>query len=149
MSKFSREQPKVNMAESKEEKSDIDDLDEGNYGDYRCTFRPDKDDSLYICIKGSKSKRTFTNTFSKSTLLEMGLKQSVQKIVALLFEAKSGKKEDLEFKIAFGDKETEKPSVDVLPRHYVKGYAMYLFVIIDSSYFTATYTFKLIEQGIL
>ena len=127
-----------------------DEKDDETFADYKCTFRADKDDSLYMCLKGSKSKRTFTNTFSKSTLLEMELKQSVEKIVNLLNEAKSGKKEELQFKVGYGDKESTKGvSHDTLSKDYVKGYALYAFVIIDSSYFNAEYTFKLIEQGML
>mmetsp|Transcript_60038 Transcript_60038/g.54038 ORF Transcript_60038/g.54038 Transcript_60038/m.54038 type:complete len:288 (-) Transcript_60038:32-895(-) len=116
------------------------------FGEWRCVFRP-ANDSLYIMMKNVKSKRAFSNTFSKSTLDEMGFKQSTDKISKLLFEAKAGKKEELSFEVAYADKETTKaPSFDSLSRSYVKGYALFMQVAIDSSYFSADYTFKLLEQ---
>ena len=136
------------MAQEGDDEKGIDTMDgvKSNFGDWRCVFAP-ASDSLYMMMKNSKSKRAFINTFSKSTLLEMELKQSVEKIVNLLLEAKSGKKEELTFKVAYGDKEnSNKVSYDTLSKDYVKGYALYVFVIIDSSYFNAEYTFKLLEQ---
>mmetsp|Transcript_60039 Transcript_60039/g.54039 ORF Transcript_60039/g.54039 Transcript_60039/m.54039 type:complete len:300 (-) Transcript_60039:132-1031(-) len=138
---------------------------EGNdtqFGDYRCVFRP-TDDALFIMMKNSKTKRTFENTFSKSTLLEMDLKQPIDKVVNLLLDAKSGKTEELSFKIGFGDAEGEtkgsmnksqqcqpevsqQVSFDKLSKSYLKGSALYIFVNMDNNYFSAEYVFKLLEQ---
>jgi len=140
---------------------------EGNdtqFGDYRCVFRP-TDDALFIMMKNSKTKRTFENTFSKSTLLEMDLKQPIDKVVNLLLDAKSGKTDELSFKIGFGDAEgetkgstdndksqqsqpqvSEPISFDKLSKSYLKGSALYIFVNMDNNYFSAEYVFKLLEQ---
>mmetsp|Transcript_22682 Transcript_22682/g.36414 ORF Transcript_22682/g.36414 Transcript_22682/m.36414 type:complete len:286 (+) Transcript_22682:60-917(+) len=113
--------------------------------EYRCVFR-ESADSLYILLKNSKTKRAFTNTFTKSTLKEMDLKQPIKKIISLLEESYRGKPE-LSFKVAFGDAENTKQQIFAnLYKDYAKGYALYIFVGIDNSYFSAQYAFKLLEQ---
>eukprot|EP01084_Bolivina_argentea_P139903 246061_1 len=116
------------------------------YGVYQCVFRK-AGDSLYLMMKDRKSKRTFSNTFSKSTLMDMDLKQSIDKIINMLETAKSGSQSQLKFQIRFGDAEnTKKVSSNQLSKSYQKGYALYVFVSIDQSWFSAEYSFKLLEQ---
>ena len=116
------------------------------YGNYRCVFRQ-ASDSLYVLMKNTKTKRAFTNTFSKATLTEMDWKGSIDKMVKLLEEACAREKHDLTFKVAFGDSENNNPvSYDALSRSYMKGHALYVFVAIEGSYLSAQYAFKLLEQ---
>ncbi len=105
-------------------------------------------------MKHVKSKRTFTNTFSKSKLVEMGLKQSVEKVTNLLRDSKAAMsadtKQDLSFLIGFGDAENDKSvQFNQLSKEYAysKGCALYVLVSIENSYYSAEYTFKLLEQG--
>ena len=78
-------------------------------------------------MKDRKSKRAFTNTFSKSTLNEMDLKQSIDKVIKMLETAKSGSASELKFEIRFGDAEnTKKVSADKLSKSYEKGNALYI-----------------------
>jgi len=145
-----------------EKRNEGNDLQNTPFGDYKCVFRP-ADDALFIMMKNSKTKRAFTSTFSRSKLLEMDLKQPIDKIVNLLLDAKSGKKSELTFKIGFGNADGEtkgamksqqnKPqnvapaiSFDQLSKSYLKGTALYIFVNIDNDYFSAEYVFKLLEQ---
>eukprot|EP01083_Nonionella_stella_P142845 442722_1 len=123
------------------------DQNASKYGNYRCVFRPADADSLYLMMKDCKSKRAFSQTFSKSTLFEMKLAQPIDKVINLLQEAISGESTGLKFKIAFGDAEnTKTPEFGKLSTRYVQGYALYILVSIDHSYFGANYTFKLLEQ---
>eukprot|EP01083_Nonionella_stella_P297019 1008896_1 len=116
------------------------------FGNYRCVFRR-ADESLYMMMKNSKTKRAFGNTFSKSQLMEMELKQSINKIVNLLEEAQSGSKSELTFKMAFGNAENNKKvTFKQLSKSYAKGDALYIFVAIENSYFGAEYIFKLFEK---
>eukprot|EP01084_Bolivina_argentea_P139904 246062_1 len=116
------------------------------FADYRCVFRA-AGDSLYMMMKNVKTKRSFHNTFSKKMLNEMELKQSIDKVINLLNEAKSGTKSELAFKIAFGDANNDKNvSFDKLSKDYSTGNALFIFVAIEHSYFTAKYVFKLLEQ---
>ena len=119
------------------------------YNNYQCVFRQ-ADDSLYIMIKDTKSKRAFSNTFSKSTLMEMHLRESIDEIINLLKTAKSGTDSSLTFQIAFGDAENTKTvSIDKLSKSYVKGCAAYIVVSIRMSWMSkaADYSFKLLEQS--
>eukprot|EP01083_Nonionella_stella_P257926 882297_1 len=123
------------------------DQNASKYGNYRCVFRPADADSLYLMMKDCKSKRAFSQTFSKSTLFEMKLAQPIDKVINLLEEAMSGESTGLKFKIAFGDAEnTKTPEFGKLSTTYVQGYALYIMVSIDHSYFGADYSFKLLEQ---
>eukprot|EP01083_Nonionella_stella_P257927 882301_1 len=123
------------------------DQNASKYGNYRCVFRPADADSLYLMMKDCKSKRAFSQTFSKSTLFEMKLAQPIDKVINLLEEAMSGESTGLKFKIAFGDAEnTKTPEFGKLSTRYVQGYALYILVSIDHSYFGADYSFKLLEQ---
>eukprot|EP01083_Nonionella_stella_P072814 196443_1 len=123
------------------------DQNASKYGNYRCVFRPADADSLYLMMKDCKSKRAFSQTFSKSTLYEMKLAQPIDKVINLLQEAISGESTGLKFKIAFGDAEnTKTPEFGKLSTRYVQGYALYILVSIDHSYFGADYSFKLLEQ---
>eukprot|EP01084_Bolivina_argentea_P024273 45247_1 len=123
-----------------------DEKEVSQYGIYQCVFRQ-ASDSLYIMMKDRKTKRSFTNTFSKSTLVEMDLKQSMDKVVKMLETAKSGSASELKFEIRFGDAEnTKKTSADKLSKSYEKGNALYMFVSLEHSYFSAEYQFKLLEQ---
>eukprot|EP00484_Ammonia_sp_Unknown_P028343 CAMPEP_0197029466 /NCGR_PEP_ID=MMETSP1384-20130603/8903_1 /TAXON_ID=29189 /ORGANISM="Ammonia sp." /LENGTH=282 /DNA_ID=CAMNT_0042458633 /DNA_START=12 /DNA_END=860 /DNA_ORIENTATION=+ len=132
------------MAQPGDEKQDEGQGDQ--YENYRCVFR-ESGDSLYAMLKDTKSKRTFTNTFSKSTLIEMGLNQPLSKVINLLTEAKSGTKPGLSFKVAFGDAKNEKPvTLDKLSTSYEQGHALYVFVTMDYSFFYAEHQFKLLEQ---
>eukprot|EP01083_Nonionella_stella_P193144 713655_1 len=91
------------------------------FADYRCVFRA-AGDSLYMMIKNVKTKRSFHNTFSKKMLNEMELKQSIDKVINLLNEAKSGTKSELAFKIAFGDANNDKNVLfDKLSKDYSTG----------------------------
>eukprot|EP00483_Globobulimina_turgida_P005320 UN05330 len=122
------------------------DEDSSVFGEYRCVFRGTAD-SLYIMMKNVKTKRTFNNTFSKTTLNEMDLKQSIDKVVNLLNEAKTCKKSELSFKIAFGDADNDKKvPFGKLSQNWSSGNALFVFVAIDNSYFAAEYVFKLLEQ---
>ena len=115
------------------------------YGTYQCVFRQ-ASESLYILMKNKKTKRSFTNTFSKSTLVEMDLKQPIGDIVKMLETAKSGSASELKFEIRFGDAENTKTvSADKLS--YEKGKALYIFISMKLSYFSAEYQFKLLEQS--
>eukprot|EP01083_Nonionella_stella_P003490 10028_1 len=135
------------MAEPGDEKEGtIDEQSVALFGDYRCVFRAAAD-SLYIMMKNVKTKRSFHNTFSKSTLNEMELKQSIDRVVNLLKEAKSGTKSELTFKIAFGDADSDKKvQFDKLSNDWNKGNALFILVAIDNTYFAAEYVFKLLEQ---
>eukprot|EP01083_Nonionella_stella_P278208 946022_1 len=116
------------------------------YGVYQCVFRK-AGDSLYLMMKDKKSKRSFSGTFSKSSLTDMDLKQSVDKIIVLLETAKTGEKSELKFEIRFGDVENNKKmSPDQLSKSYEKGYCLYIFITIEQAWFTAQYDFKLLEQ---
>ena len=117
--------------------------------DYKCVFRK-SDDSIYIMLKDTKSKRAFSNTFSKSTLLEMDLKSSIDEIINLLKTAKSGSDSSLTFQVAFGDAENTKTvSIDKLSLSYIKGYAAYIIISIKMSWMLtgSEYYFKLLEQS--
>eukprot|EP01083_Nonionella_stella_P291234 991076_1 len=135
------------MAEPGDEKEGtIDEQSVALFGDYRCVFRAAAD-SLYIMMKNVKTKRSFHNTFSKSTLNEMELKQSIDRVVNLLKEAKSGTKSELTFKIAFGDADSDKKvQFDKLSNDWNNGSALFILVAIDNTYFAAEYVFKLLEQ---
>ena len=134
---------------AQQQNKDNDDQKEAvsEYDSYQCIFRK-ATDSLYIMMKDRKTKRSFTNTFSKSTLLDMELKQSVDKVINLLETAKSGSNADLKFEIRYGDAENiKKLSMDQLSESYEKGDALYAFVCIEQSWFSAEYQFKLFEQS--
>eukprot|EP01084_Bolivina_argentea_P190233 326969_1 len=137
------------MAQPGDEKEDEGkqiDIDATKFGKYRCVFRA-INDSLFIMMKDTKTKRAFSNTFSKSTLLEMNLNQSMDKIMNLLNEARAGSKSELTFKIGFGSAENNKKvSFNQLSKSYVQGHALCIYVAIDNSYFAAEYIFKLLEQ---
>ena len=117
------------------------------YGTYQCVFRQSSD-SLYIMMKNRKTKRTFTNTFSQSTLVEMHLTQSIDKVAKMLETAGSGSASELKFDIRFGDAEnTKRLSADKLSKSYEKGNALYIFMSMETSYFFAEYQFKLLEKS--
>ena len=146
------------MAQTGDEKQsggNIFDENATQFQDYLCVFRPAAD-SLFIMMKHAKSKRTFTNTFSKSTLGEMGFIKprdqqpwEVDQIVNLLLGAQSSKnEEELSFKIGFGDAEaTKQVSFDKLSKSFSKGNALYIFVNINRPYLQDTYIFKVLEQS--
>ncbi len=129
------------------EGDDDDEKKVSEHGAYQCVFRQSSD-SLYVMMKNRKTKRSFTNTFSKSTLVEMDLKQSIDKVINLLEAARSGSASELKFEIRFGDAEnTKKVSAGQLSKTYEKGNALYIFVSMEHSYFSAEYQFKLLEQS--
>ena len=121
---------------------------DSNFGDYQCVFRQ-ADDSLYILLKNKKSKRAFTSTFTKSTLIEMDLKQSIDKVINLLEAARSGvRKKELTFTIGFGGaNNNKKVPFDKLSTSYSKGCALFICVTIDNPYMESEYVFKLLEQS--
>eukprot|EP01083_Nonionella_stella_P132252 402023_1 len=116
------------------------------YGTYQCVFRK-ASDSLYLMMKDRKSKRSFTNTFSKSTLIEMDLKQPIDKIINMLETAKSGSTSELKFELRFTKAENDKKvSMDQMAKTYEKGDALFVIVSVNQSWFAAQYQFKLLEQ---
>ena len=124
-----------------------DEKEPSDYGTYKCVFRK-TDDSIYIMLKDTKTKRTFSNTFSKSTLSEMHLTQTIDEIINLLEAARSGSDSTLTFKIAFGDAENNKTvSINNLSKSYVKGYALYIGITVKMSWMNTEYNFKLLEQS--
>ncbi len=134
------------MAQPGNEGND-DEKTSSKYDDYQYVFRKSSD-SLYIMMKNKKSKRAFSNTFSRSTLTEMDLKQSIEMIVNLLETAKSGSQTGVKLELRFGDAENiKKVSMDQLSKSYEKGNALYAFVTIEQSWFSAEYQFKLLEQS--
>ena len=99
-------------------------------------------------MKNRKSKRTFSNTFSRSTLTEMELKQSIDMIANMLETAKNSSQTGVKLELRFGDAEnTKKVSMDQLSKSYEKGNALYAFVCIEQSWLSAEYQFKLFEQS--
>eukprot|EP01083_Nonionella_stella_P072813 196439_1 len=117
------------------------------YGNYKAVFRAAHTDGLYLMMKDCQSKRSFSGTFSKSKLIEMKLTQPIDKIINLLQESRSGNDPGLKFKIGFRDAQNTKTGeFDKLINEYVRGYAMYISVSIDHSYFGADYIFELLEQ---
>eukprot|EP01083_Nonionella_stella_P164962 547634_1 len=116
------------------------------YGTYQCVFRK-ASDSLYLMMKDRKSKRSFTNTFSKSTLIEMDLKQPIDKIINMLETAKSGSTSELKFELRFTKAENDKKvSMDQMAKTYEKGDVLFVIVSVNQSWFAAQYQFKLLEQ---
>eukprot|EP01083_Nonionella_stella_P140144 429100_1 len=116
------------------------------YGTYQCVFRK-ASDSLYLMMKDRKSKRSFANTFSKSTLIEMHLRQPIDKIINMLETAKSGSTSELKFELRFTKAENDKNvSMDQMAKTYEKGDALFLIVSVNQSWFAALYQFKLLEQ---
>jgi len=139
-------QPGDEKSSSNEGDVFLDEESFSKYGNYRCVFRQ-ASDSLYVLMKNTKTKRSFTNTFSKAALAEMDWKGDIEKMVNLLEEARGGKNDDVVFKVAFGDAENDKPvSFSTLSKAYMKGCAMYVFVAMEYSYFSAQYLLKLPEQ---
>ena len=136
------------MAQPGSNEEGKDDEKETSTCDYKCVFRK-ADDSIYIMVKDTKSKRAFSNTFSKSALLAMDLKQqSIDEIITMLEAAKSGSDSSLKFQIVFGDAEnTKNVSIDKLSKSYVKGYAAYIIISIQMKWLNADYNFKLLEQS--
>eukprot|EP01084_Bolivina_argentea_P217728 369605_1 len=113
---------------------------------YKLVFR-EANDSLYLMMTERKLKRSFHNTFSKSTLNDMELKQSIAQICNLFNTALSGKRSEIKLKIRFGNAENNKKmSSDQLSKLYSKGCVLYIFICIEESWFTAEYSFKLLEK---
>jgi len=158
------------MEPGDDEKKAIEGSDDDEYtkfGKYRCVYR-ETSNSLFVMIKDTKSKRSFANTFSKSSLKKMDWRGSIEKMINFLKEAQQGKKEELSFKIAFGPSasgsqqghvvvtddgadgnETESSKVvsfGKLRKSYADGHAMYVLAAIETSYFGAEYLFELLEQ---
>ena len=103
--------------------------------------------SLYLVVKYKKTKRSFHSTFSQSTLIEMGLSQSIEQIVNLFETAKAGKKTAIELQVRYGNVENvKKVPIDKFATKYSKGSAMYIFILIRESWLIKDYCFKLIEQ---
>eukprot|EP01083_Nonionella_stella_P206858 752002_1 len=62
---------------------------------YDCQFNVCSNDSLQILVRDQKSKRQFSNLFTKSKLLEMNLGYSVNELANILDTAKDAKSKNL------------------------------------------------------
>ena len=113
---------------------------------YKHIFR-ESGDSLYLMMKDKQSRRCFSNTFSKSALVDMNIHQPIEEILNLLQIAKSGQS-GFTFEVRYGDAENiKKVAIDKLSKSYETGMALYIFVSVKQSYFSAQYQFKLLQQG--
>eukprot|EP01084_Bolivina_argentea_P001007 1855_1 len=129
-------------AEGKEETKESTNV---KYCDYQTTFKA-MDDSLYIMIKNKKTKRSFSKIFSKSELIAMHFRQSVDKIVNLIRVARSASNKKWIFEIRFGSSDNDKVSKNNLNCDYNKGDAMFMIIAINEDWFSDEYMFKLPEQ---
>eukprot|EP01084_Bolivina_argentea_P186918 322088_1 len=105
--------------------------------------------SLYIEIQNKKTKRVFSNTFSKSTLESMKLHGSIQKIIQMINSAKSGKSDKLQFKfeLLFSDPKNDKISINNMSKSYSKGRnCMHMVISVDEFFMSGVWPFKLLEQ---
>ena len=118
------------------------------YPSYRFRIE-DLSDTLYIEIQNKKTKRVFSNSFSKSTLESMKLTGLVTKIIHMINSAKSGKhdKYSFKFEILFGDAENDKVSVDQMNKSYSKGSAMFMVISVDEFFISGVFPFKLLEKS--
>jgi hypothetical protein len=113
-------------------------------GEHEFEFRGS--DSLCICVKNRLSHRLFIGKFSKQTLLEMRLTQSVPEIISIIGMAiNKSKKLKCEFKIAFSSK-NETISPEQMSEKFQRGDALYMIVMIREPFWKDTFLFKCDEQ---
>ena len=118
------------------------------YPSYRFRIE-DLSDALYLEIKNKRTKRVFSNTFSKSTLESMKLNGSIQKIIHMINSAKSGKHNQFHFKfdLLFGDVENDKITIDNMTKSYSKGSCMFMVISVDEFFMSGLWKFKLLEKS--
>ena len=109
----------------------------------------DLSESLYIEIQNKKTKRVYSNSFSKSTLEDMKLNGSITKIIHMIHCAKAGKHDKFQFKfeLLFGDPESDKMSINKMSKSYSRGCCMFMIISIDEFFMSGVWPFKLLEKS--
>eukprot|EP01083_Nonionella_stella_P012147 34474_1 len=122
------------------------------YPDHKFTV-VEESNSLQITIQNKKTKRVFSDSFSKETLESMKLNGSIAKIIHMIHSAKSGKTDKFQFKfdLVFGDAKNEKISseefqIEHMSKTYKKGHCMYMIISVDEFFMSGLWPFKLPEQ---
>eukprot|EP01084_Bolivina_argentea_P063998 116739_1 len=109
------------MAQKEDEKEGVNNDISLRINDLNVVLRQ-SDDSIYMSIKNKKSKRVFSQTFSKSTLQEMQLYQPIPQIIKMISAAQDNNIKQLELKIGYINTEKiNKVNINNIQNNYTKG----------------------------
>ena len=109
----------------------------------------DKSNVLHITIRDTKTKKIFSNTFTKSTIQSMQFHGSISKLIQMINTAKSGNcdKYQIKFEILYDNPKNNKVNIKSMSKSYKNGYCMYMVIELDEMIMSGVWPFKLFEQS--